>query len=336
MLTEIRESEVSSSIRSVLRAAGLAPMGVVEWSRLIPVEAEGVYVVSTEREPSVIGSETRACPIDPRAIRELLDVRPELSLDRGRPSPDELGRRISEFWLQDENILYIGLARTLSHRVNDYYGTPLGSRRPHAGGWFLKVLRNMDALFVHYATCSDRQAAESDMIKQFCTDVSSSSLKQLRDPAHPFPFANLEWPPGTRKGHGIRGAKAPKVRRAPQPPFTVPSTSSVSPYSSSYTRPDETLAVRGRSVPTQRVTEADLLAGRIRIPRGSKSLLPGSKGTVEVDLRGVRLSGVRYDPSMGPPERSGVLRVGSSSLRAAVHPNETLRLATEGNVAILR
>lgn len=30
---------------------------------------------------------------------------------------------------------------------------------------------------------------------------------QLVDPDHPFPFANLEWPPGVRKRHGITGAR---------------------------------------------------------------------------------------------------------------------------------
>lgn len=86
--------------------------------------------------------------------------------------------------------------------------------------------------------------------------------------------------------------------------------------------------VGSRGGPTQRVTQADLAAGRIRLPAlsssGAKSVFPERKGTVAIALRGVSLS-VHYDPRMGPDrERSGVLTIGGPRLRSLVSAEEVL------------
>ena len=65
---------------------------------------------------------------------------------------DELRKRIGSFWVLDQSVLYIGKAGTsVRKRIGQYYKTPLGARSPHAGGWFLKVLANLNELFVHCA-----------------------------------------------------------------------------------------------------------------------------------------------------------------------------------------
>jgi hypothetical protein len=103
------------------------------------------------------------------AIEELLRKRPELRLDGERPSVEALAARIAQFWLADETVLYVGLAGTsLGTRVNQYYKTPLGARRPHAGGYFLKVLANLNDLKVHFAACDDPDQAEDSMLATFC------------------------------------------------------------------------------------------------------------------------------------------------------------------------
>ncbi|MDP9342523.1 MAG: hypothetical protein M3Q23_10630 [Actinomycetota bacterium] len=96
--------------------------------------------------------------------------------------------------------------------LDDYYATLLGARSPHSGGFFLKLLTNLDELHVHFAACEDPVFAEDAMLRGFCAGVSPETLAGLLDPAHPFPFANLEWPLGVRKAHGIRGARAPRAR----------------------------------------------------------------------------------------------------------------------------
>src|SRR4051794_23059930 len=88
---------------------------------------------------------------------------------------------------------------------------------------------------------------------------------------------------------------------------------------------DET-ARRGRS---QRVTRADLDAGRIRIPvtTETKSLLPSEPTRIEVVLKGLPLGPCAYNPRLeGGHERSGVISVGSA-LREHVVEDEVLPVA---------
>ncbi len=62
---------------------------------------------------------------------------------------------------------------------------------------------------------------------------------------------------------------------------------------------------------TQRVTAKDIAAGIVRVPRGSKRLLPAERCRISLVLRGVDLGGVRWDPRFGPDqERSGVIGIG--------------------------
>ncbi len=179
----------------------------MRWGEGIPETRAGVYAVAL----SVSGEELTTlsvAPVSMAAVGELLAVRPELTLDGARPSAGALAERIASFWLPDETIVYIGLAGTsLRRRVRDYYTTPLGARRPHAGGWFIKTLANVNDLLVHFARVNDPRAAENAMLGSFCSRVSEATLAALHDPAHPFPFANLEWPAGVRKAHGIKGAR---------------------------------------------------------------------------------------------------------------------------------
>lgn len=65
---------------------------------------------------------------------------------------------------------------------------------------------------------------------------------------------------------------------------------------------------------TQTITATDLAHGRVRLPRGSKSVFPNERSTVQVRLCG-RVVDARYDPRTGPDkERSAVLSVGKSAL----------------------
>jgi hypothetical protein len=206
---------VPSAVSAVFAAAGLVPEGVVRWGSPIPRTEPGVYAVATTDQANAVAQERLLCPVSPEALDELLEVRPELRLDGGRPNRDTLGQRLEALWLPDEVIVYIGLAGTsLRSRVRGYYSTPLGARRPHAGGWPLKTLSNLTDLWVHFAVCSDPSDAEHEMLGAFQAAVSVSSRAALQDPELPLPFANLEWAKGQRKRHGITGAREPAPGRA--------------------------------------------------------------------------------------------------------------------------
>lgn len=205
-----------STVGRLFETASLEPQGFVAWGRPVPVAEPGVYLVSLSDNPDSAEGTLDSIPISRGAIADLLGERPELSVDGSRGRPASLAERVAEFWLPDENILYVGLAGTsLASRVGAYYKTKLGRRSPHAGGWFLKLLDNLPKLHVHYATADDPDQAEDRMLSAFVTGVSAETKGCLRDPDHPFPFANLEWPKGVRKNHGIRGATGSPSTNSP-------------------------------------------------------------------------------------------------------------------------
>ena len=63
--------------------------------------------------------------------------------------------------------------------------------------------------------------AENDCIGHFATHVSEKTRAGLHDPVRVMPFANLEFPKGNPKNHGIRGARAPRIKRGAKPPMTA-------------------------------------------------------------------------------------------------------------------
>jgi hypothetical protein len=164
-----------------------------------------VYIISLTESLDACDGTLIEAPLAVAEFQRWLRERPELTLDGIRPTVQQLMDRIQRFWVPDEVILYIGLAGTsLSRRLGQYYRTPIGARSPHAGGYFLKLLSNLNQLWVHYARCPNFELAEDEMLRRFCEHVSQDSKRTLQDPTHPFPFANLEW--CTRKAHGLLGA----------------------------------------------------------------------------------------------------------------------------------
>lgn len=133
-----------STVASLFAAAGLASTGAVHWGTPIPQSASGIYVVALTDDPAAIEGTHDRAPLRKQALESLLDVRPELRLDGRRPHADELAARLASYWLADETAVYVGLATPLRSRVRSYYRTPLGAKRPHAGGWWLKTLAVLD------------------------------------------------------------------------------------------------------------------------------------------------------------------------------------------------
>jgi hypothetical protein len=149
-------------------------------------------------------------------VRQLLSVRPELTLEGKRPTPGLLAARISGFWLSDEVALYIGKTTDpLRKRISAYYCTRIGARSPHAGGRFLRLLSNLDELYVHYAEAPDPKRAESLMLGAFQQHVSRIGRASYYDQDLLIPFANMKWEyeigsvwREKRRQHGIKGDTA--------------------------------------------------------------------------------------------------------------------------------
>ena len=214
-----------STVAEILAAAGAQRAGVTRWGELpdrprrASTATTGIYIVAlTDALDRVEGTLGKA-PASLPPLKKLLERRPELTLDKApQPTPRQLQKRLSQFWLPDETVPYIGLADAretphrnghLSHRVHEYYTTRIGAKSPHAGGWPLKTLGCLSELWVHYAYYANVHQAEGKCLKRFADHVSPQTRAALRDPVRVMPFANLEYPPGNRKDHGIAGARGP-------------------------------------------------------------------------------------------------------------------------------
>jgi hypothetical protein len=314
-----------STVNELFASAGLRPDGVVRWGTLVPQSGPGNYVVALAEDPRSLARTRPTCPVAEGRLKALLDVRPELRLDGVRPSAEELAARLSAFWMQDEVVLYVGLAGTsLQKRAGQYYRTPLGARSPHAGGWWLKALALLDQLWVHYAATAEDAEAELAMLQHFAGAVSSASRDRLHDSVNVAPFANLRTGRGNVKAHGITGATGELPR--PEKPASVaapltPAKEKGPPTEEEARTPRPLVLASASAGPafSQKVTAKDLSAGRIRFPRLSKRLFPSERAYVDVVVRGSAFVAVRWDPRDGPDrERSGLLNFGVGKLAGRV------------------
>jgi hypothetical protein len=211
-----------STVSALFTTAEVSRTGVVPWGTRISrprekVPGTGIYIVALTDELDSVDSALVRCPLSSDALQGLLEVRPELTVDGAPSDVQALDKRLSAYWCPDEVVIYIGRAgprdrvivSELSDRVEEYYDTSLGARSPHAGGWWIKTLRNLGDLYVHYAYCDDVIEREKVMLDAFGKGLSQRTIESLYERMHPMPFANLT-ARGGRKRHGIKGATKSK------------------------------------------------------------------------------------------------------------------------------
>lgn len=199
-----------STVNQLLKTVNIDLKGKVKWGEKVYSNSQGVYIVSLSNEPDKNLGLLKQAPISIDIVKFWLSKVKTFELDNQKtPSCDSVAERISKFWLPDENILYIGMTTTpLKTRISAYYSTELGERKPHAGGHWLKILSNINDLYVYYSECvSPPKLLEDKMLELFVNNVSDSSKNILYDKIRTFPFANLEYPKGNKKFHGIGKCK---------------------------------------------------------------------------------------------------------------------------------
>lgn len=195
----------NSRAAELLTSAGLTPVGPVVWGSPVTSDAPGVYVVESA-EPS------DAAPIDSAAVAAWINRVPTLLVDGRRPRAADLASRLASFWIPGEPVLYVGLAGTsVAKRVRQFYHTPLGDPRPHAGGHWLKTLATLATLRVWWAETDDPARDEHALLIAFAARVAAKPGRRLADPV--LPFANRQTAAGIRKVHGISGSTLDRSAR---------------------------------------------------------------------------------------------------------------------------
>lgn len=185
-------------------------VGRAKWGERIHTEDQGIYIVSLSSNPSENSGLINAAPISKTIIQDWINKVDGFEIDKQKTyDADKIIQRMSEFWLSDENILYIGKAplrkngKGIGNRVNEYYMTEYGKKRPHSGGHWLKALSILNSTYVYYTACSQPGDVEIDLLEYFINNVSEKTKNFLRDKDLALPFGNLELRKGQIKNHGL-------------------------------------------------------------------------------------------------------------------------------------
>lgn len=171
--------------------------GPTTWTTPVRSNRPGVYLVE-------LPGAGATAPIDFNAVGRWLERVPSLHLDGARPTGRELASRLHGFWLADQSVLYVGTSgASIGSRIGAFQRTPLGDRKPYAGGYWLKTLAELDRLRVWWAETDAPEEYEDALFDAFAAGVPAEIAARLHDPAVVLPFANLRTAEGVRKKHGI-------------------------------------------------------------------------------------------------------------------------------------
>lgn len=199
-----------TTINQLTSNFNLPEVNKVKWNERIPIEKEGVYIVSLSDNPDCNNGIIKEIPISETIIKKWIKKVNGFELDKIKTfDSKKIIERLSQFWLPDENIIYIGKApvrsngKGIGNRVNEFYKTDYGKKRPHAGGHWIKSLTILKDTYVYYTTTLNSGEIEINLLNYFCENISDSTKKILRDKELTLPFGNLELKKGQIKKHGL-------------------------------------------------------------------------------------------------------------------------------------
>ena len=188
------------SAADLLRSIGLDVDGPTRWGGKPTSRQPGIFAVELP-EPS------EHCNIDIDEVRRWLERVPELKMDGERPTQSTLAERMRSFWIPNQQLVYVGrTAKSLSARVASLYATELGHARPHPGGHWLKVLRELNQLRLWWAETDAPEEYEDVLVEAFADSLSDEDKAKLPDGAPLLPWANLESPTTPARETGLTDA----------------------------------------------------------------------------------------------------------------------------------
>src|SRR3954466_13858912 len=98
------------------------------------------------------------CEINELVFNKWKALSPELNVN-GATTKEIIEAELNQFWKPKENILYIGESSSESNgigkRVNQFYQHEVGWKGPHTGGYWIKLLSQLDDLYVYHAVCKN-------------------------------------------------------------------------------------------------------------------------------------------------------------------------------------
>lgn len=182
-----RVNTLKTGASDLLRDLELLVDGPTRWGNPVPSRAPGIFVIE-------LPARLAEAPIDIVALRRWLEHVPGLTLDGEQPTPEQLAKRLHEFWLPDEPVLFVGRsAKAIGQRVAAILATPLGDARPSSAAHWLNTLSVLPDLRVWWAETDAHEEYEDALLETVAARNGPPAL----------PFANLMDADGHPKEHGL-------------------------------------------------------------------------------------------------------------------------------------
>lgn len=238
---------------AILRTLDLMIDGPVKWGQPVRSRAPGIFVVE-QPTPDALAM------LEITAIRAWVDRVPSFQLDGKRPEPAAVADRLRSFWLPGQHILYVGRStKSLGARVAALYGTPLGDRRPHPGGHWLKTLKGVEGLRIWWAETNAPEEYEDAIATAIAETVTPEERKALPDQSLIMPWANLESVGGEKRVTGLTGTlldpdAAPVAKPGAKPATSTTKASATRTTAARSTSASRTTTTRATSTTTRATT----------------------------------------------------------------------------------
>lgn len=234
---------------ALLRSLGLLADGPVRWGQPAMSRRPGILLVEMAAPADV-------APVAIEAIREWVQKAPGMTID-GRPADaGALADVLRAWWLPGQQVLYVGRsAKALGGRIAALNQTPLGDRKPHSGGHWLRTLTCLADLRIWWAETDAAEEAEDAAIAALAATVTATERAALPSGEPLLPWANLEGTGGVRRATGIAGSLRDAEADA-APPARRPAAGSAGRGAGSRTGSSRTTTSRATSAVPGRATPA--------------------------------------------------------------------------------
>ena len=158
--------------------------GPIKWGERIPCEKQGIYIVVTPNERKT------NLTFNKDTINLWIEKVTNMKVGNEKPTYDNLTTELEPFWFSDEIILYVGkTSQPIQTRVNQYYQTEIGERKPHSGGYWIKTLAFLNDCLIYWVKCDNPEKIEEQILSFFHHHLSN---KDISKESLVLPFANLE------------------------------------------------------------------------------------------------------------------------------------------------
>jgi hypothetical protein len=192
-------------VKDIFATAGIQEYTSIRWGVIkksaIP-KAFGVYIIEVpelQKTPS----------FNEDSINLWLENSNRVQIGERKADLGSIKGHLKAFWKDNETIIYIGQSSSsgkgLKKRLEDFYGHTPGNKGPHSGGYWVKLLNDIDKLKVHYSICENPHEVEFKMLIYFVLKSSGNTdTTKVNNIGSYLPFANLT--ADIDKKHGIKGA----------------------------------------------------------------------------------------------------------------------------------